>query len=170
MISYSKTSRRDARRRLGWVVLFATVASLAVAAILGAFLGRKTLFANRLGEHLTSSIVYGFVCAALLAVAGDRLGATGEAVMVGQMLIGSLSMANSYPIIGLGRWGAGFAAAMAVVSLLLPHATHAALLATGSVCVGLLCYDWLVRDAGLSASAAPAAPEGDVADPADPSE
>jgi len=141
-----------------------TMGGLAVAAVLGTFLGRKTLFANRIGEHLTSSIVYGFVCAGLLAVAGDRLGASGEAVMVGQMLIGSLAMANSYPIIGLGRWGAGFGAAMVLVSLILPDATHAALLATGSVGVGLLSYDWLVRDAGLSPKAAatpdPPADEG----------
>ena len=126
--------------------LMYTMGGLSLATILGTFLGRKTLFANRIGEHLTNSVVLGTVCAALLAVAGHQLGASGRAVMVGEMLICCMAMANAYPVIASGRWGAAFCGVMVVMSLLIPRATHSALMACGLVSAGLLSFDWLSRD------------------------
>jgi hypothetical protein len=123
-----------------------TTSSLALAAVIGSFLGRRSLYANRLGAHLTSSIVLGFVAGACVAIAGYRLGASGDLIMVAQMLLMCLAMANAYPIIGFGRWGAGFSGAAALASIALPPITHPCLVSCGLVCAGLIVYDWLERD------------------------
>jgi hypothetical protein len=66
--------------------------------------------------------------------------------MAAQMLLGCMTMANAYPVIGLGRWGAGYCGVAVVVSGLAPAATHACLLSCAVVCGGLLVYDWIERD------------------------
>jgi len=123
-----------------------TTGTLAAFAVIGCFLGRRSLYANRLGGHLTSSIILGFVCAAFIAVIGDRLGASAAVVMSAEMLLCCMAMVNAYPVVGLGRWGGGYCAAAVLVSALVPRVTHICLLFCGVVCAALIFYDWFDRD------------------------
>lgn len=126
--------------------LIVTTGSVALTILGTLFIARRWLFANRIGGRLASSVVFGFCCAPIFALAGIQGGFSANAIMVGNTLIVSLAMANSYPIVRTGRWAALFAMANVLIAAAIPSWAHAGFMLSTAFGAAAIAYDWTTRD------------------------
>ncbi|MCH2379703.1 MAG: protein kinase [Pedosphaera sp.] len=120
-----------------------SVALIIVAAL---FFARRWLFINQTGGRLASSVVFGFCCAPLFAIAGLKAGFSGPAIMVGDTLIVGLAMANAYPVVRTGRWAAAVAVVNVLVAAVFPSWAHGGFMISTAFAAACIVYDWITRD------------------------
>ena len=126
--------------------LIISTGSVALVVLLAMVIARQWLFANRLGGRLFSTVVFGFLCAPIFAIAGLKGGFSGEAIMVGDTLLVGLTMANVYPIVRTGRWAALFALANVFVASVFPTWAQSGFMLSSAFSAGCVVYDWTTRE------------------------
>lgn len=126
--------------------LLVTTGSVALIIVAALFFARRWLFINKTGGRLASSVVFGFCCAPLFAIAGLKAGFSGNAIMVGDTLIVGLAMANAYPVVRTGRWAAGFAVANVLVAAIFPSWAHGGFMISTAFAAACIVLDWITRD------------------------
>ena len=126
--------------------LIISTGSVALVVLLAMVIARQWLFANRLGGRLFSTVVFGFLCAPIFAIAGLKGGFSGEAIMVGDTLLVGLTMANVYPIVRTGRWAALFALANVFAASVFPTWAQSGFMLSTAFSAGCVVYDWTTRE------------------------
>jgi hypothetical protein len=126
--------------------LLVTTGSVALIIVAALFFARRWLFINQTGGRLASSVVFGFCCAPLFAIAGLKAGFSGNAIMVGDTLIVGLAMANAYPVVRTGRWAAAFAVVNVLVAAVFPSWAHGGFMISTAFAAACIVYDWITRD------------------------
>lgn len=126
--------------------LLISTGSVALVVVLAMFIARQWLFANRIGGRLFSTVVFGFLCAPIFAIAGLKGGFSGEAIMVGDTLLVGLTMANVYPIVRTGRWAALFALANVFAASVFPTWAQSGFMLSTAFSAACVVYDWTTRE------------------------
>jgi hypothetical protein len=126
--------------------LLISTGSVALVVVLAMFIARQWLFANRIGGRLFSTVVFGFLCAPIFAIAGLKGGFSGEAIMVGDTLLVGLTMANVYPIVRTGRWAALFALANVFAASVFPTWAQSGFMLSTAFSAACVVYDWTKRE------------------------
>ncbi|MEE2788043.1 MAG: serine/threonine-protein kinase [Myxococcota bacterium] len=126
-------------------LLFTTGSTMLVTVIV-TIVWRRSLFANQFGAQLVNSIVFGLVCAIGFTVGAVLYDFPGRAVLMVDIFIASLAMANARPVIPQATYAAIAIFIIGILGLIWPRLLHPGLIISMLIGSGTIIWDWFRRD------------------------
>ncbi|MBM75562.1 MAG: hypothetical protein CMK59_09175 [Proteobacteria bacterium] len=126
--------------------LLITTGTLPLAILVTAFRSRHTLLKNDIGIRTFLCLGLGSGCFVITALAGLKLGWTGNTIMLFDLMIVFLSFGCAYPAIRTAGYIAFFAFLMTVTSIIFPSWTHTGFILSAIVSIPLTLFDLTKED------------------------